>query len=52
MSISSAPSATAIRVSSSLTSRDAMPLGNAVATEATLMPLSPSARFATPTIVG
>ena len=37
MSISSAPASTARRVSSSLTCRDDMPLGNAVATEQTLM---------------
>ncbi len=41
MSISSAPAATASRVSASLISREARPLGNAVATAATWTPLSP-----------
>ena len=52
MSISLAPASTAVRVSSSFTSRDACPLGKAVATDATAMSCPCSACFATPTIVG
>src|SRR3954451_6586729 len=48
MSISSAPFATASRTSASLTARLARPLGKAVATAATLMPVPASASFATP----
>ena len=47
MSISSAPSLTANRVSASFTLVGACPLGKAVATEATFTPLSPKAFFAT-----
>src|SRR3954447_3479683 len=50
MSISSAPAATASRVSASLTSSGARPLGSAVATAATWTPLSPRVCFATPTM--
>ena len=52
MSISSAPSATAARVSESLTSMLDRPLGNAVATAATCTPLVPSASFAIATMSG
>ncbi len=47
MSISSAPAATASRVSASFTGSDARPLGNAVATAATFTPeFGPSAATA------
>ncbi len=46
MSISSAPFATASRVSASLTARLARPLGKAVATAATFTACSPSTSLA------
>ena len=52
ISISSAPCATAKRVSRSFTSRGACPLGKAVATEATLTPDPSSAFLATFTMDG
>ena len=52
MSISSAPAATASRVSASLTVMLARPLGNAVATLATCTPLPRSASTATGTMSG
>ena len=52
MSISSAPAATASRVSCTRTSRLARPLGKAVATLATLTPLDLSACFAVSTRSG
>jgi hypothetical protein len=50
MSISSAPALTASAVSASLTGRLARPLGNAVATAATLTPLLPRAALAVATM--
>ncbi len=50
MSISSAPALTASRVSASLTGMLDRPDGNAVATAATWMPLSPSAALAVATM--
>ena len=50
MSISSAPARTASRVSASLTGMLARPLGNAVATAATLTPLPPRASLAVATM--
>ena len=52
MSISSAPSATARRVSSSFSSRGTRPEGNPVATDATFTGEPASARFATGTRFG
>ena len=52
MSISSAPASTASLVSASLMSIAARPLGNAVATAATLTPLEPSASFTVATMSG
>ena len=52
MSISSAPSASAASVSRSFTSSEESPLGNAVATDATLTPLPPTAALATATMFG
>ena len=52
MSISSAPACTASWVSASLMSRAARPLGNAVATAATLTPLLPRVSLATATMSG
>ena len=52
MSISSAPAATAARVSASLTSRNDWPDGNAVDTDATFTPDAPSASRASATNVG
>ena len=52
ISTSSAPSATTILTSFNLYSRDAIPLGKAVATEATFISVFSSAFFAMATIVG
>ena len=52
MSISSAPAATASRVSCRRTSSEARPDGNAVATEATCTPVPATASRATPTSDG
>ena len=52
MSISSAPASTAMRVSSSFTCVEDIPLGKAVATDAMWIPVPFSAFRATPTMVG
>ena len=52
MSISSAPAATASRVSCRRTSSELWPDGNAVATEATCTPVPATASRATPTSAG
>ena len=52
MSISSAPAATAARVSASLMSMNDWPDGNAVATDATFTPEPLSASLASATNVG
>ena len=52
MSISSAPAATASRVSASFTSSEERPEGNAVATEATRMPVPRTSCLAIATMSG
>ena len=52
MSISSAPASTASRVSASLMSIAARPLGNAVATAATFTPEDPRVSLAVATLSG